>query len=140
MAEAAKIAVYRAAWTRLNNATGAGTSIYQDYVPENRTRPYLLMQTQSDVERNFHTRQQDPDFVLLVKAVSDDVDEARTIAQQALELLDDQGEQDKGGLSGGPDWYLLKAMVEEHIDTNYKVGTTRIFEEGFQIRITLQEK
>lgn len=140
MAEAAEIAVYRAVWTRLNNATSAGTNIYQDYVPEKKTRPYILYQIQSQGERNFHTRQQDPEFVVLVKAVSDDVDVARTIKQQALELLDDQGEQDLGGLSGGADWYLLKATVEEHIKMSYMNGTTRIFERGFQARIIMQEK
>lgn len=140
MAEDVTIAVYRAVWTRLNSATGAGTNIYQVYVPENKTRPYILIQTQSNGARNFHTRQQDPELVLLIKSVSDDVDVARTIKQQALELLDDQGIQDLGGLSGGADWYLLKAMVEEHIQMNYMNGTTRVFEEGFQLRVTMQEK
>jgi len=140
MAEAAEIAVYRAIWTALNGNTDADANMYQDYVPENKTRPYILLQIQSQGERNFHTRVQDPEFVVLVKAVSDDVDVARTIKQQALELLDDQGEQDLTGLSGGTDWYLLKAMVEEHIKMSYMNGTTRIFEEGFQIRVTMQEK
>lgn len=140
MAEAADIAVFRALSLRLNGATGAGTNIYQVYVPENKIRPYILCQIQSQGERSFHLRKQDPEFVMLIKAVSDAHDEARTIAQQALELLDDQGEQDLAGLSGGTDWYLLKAMVEEHIRMTYKNGTTRIFEEGFQLRIVLQEK
>ncbi len=140
MAEAAKKAIYRAVMARLTGMTGAGTNIYTDYVPENKLRPYLLLQIQSNVSRNFHVRLQDPDIILLVKAVSEDTEEALDIKQEALELLDDQGEQDLGNLAGGADWYILKAMVEESVFLTYKTGVTRLFEEGFQIRITLEEK
>jgi hypothetical protein len=139
--EAAKKAAFRALSGRLRNATDAQDRVYVQFVPDKVIRPYLLIQTQSDVQRNFHTRQQDPALVLLVKAVSNDDSEALDIKQQAEILLDDQGEQDKGGLSGGDDWHILKATVEEGIEQNYKVGTsTRVFEQGFQIRLVMQEK
>lgn len=140
MAEAAEKAAYRAVSNRLFNVTDAGENVFVQYVPENKTRPYILLNIQAGGERNFHTRMQDPELVMLVKAVSTDPGEALDIMQVCKELLDDQGEQDLLGLSGGNDWHLLKVMVEEHISMTYMVGTTRIFESGFQARITMQEK
>lgn len=140
MAEAPEKAAYRAVSNRLFNATDAGEHVYVQYVPEDKERPYILLNIQASGERNFHTRQQDPEMVMLVKAVSPEPDVALDIKQQCLELLDDQGEQDLQGLSGGVDWHLLKAMVEEHISMTYMTGTTRIFESGFQIRLKMQEK
>jgi hypothetical protein len=138
--EAAKKAAYRAVSGKLRNATDAEDRVLLDFVPDKTTRPYLLIQTQAQTQRNFHTRQQDPSFVLLIKAVALDDSTALDIMQQALQLLDDQGEQDLGGLSGGNDWHILKATVEEFIHQQYKVGTsTHIFEQGFQIRIVMQE-
>lgn len=137
--EAAKKAAYRAITSKLRNSTDAADRVHLDYVPEKVSRPYILVQNQSQVQRNFHTRQQDPALVLLIKAVANDASSALTIMQQALVLLDDQGEQDLGGLSGGDDWHILKASVEEYIHMNYMVGTSRIFEEGFQIRLVMQE-
>lgn len=140
MPEHPKIMLYRVIGTRLNGNTDAGTNIYASYVPENKSRPYLLMTVPSNVERQFHLRTQDPSVVVQIKAVSTNEAQALTICQQAVELLDDQGEQDLGGLVGGSDWYLLKAMVEERMSNPYDVGTTKIFEELFNVRITLQEK
>lgn len=140
MAEAPEKAAYRAVSNRLFNATDAGEHVYVRNVPENKARPYIRIRIQANGERNFHTRQQDPELVMLVNAVSPDLDVALDIKQQCLELLDDQGEQDLQGLSGGVDWHLLKAMVEERISMDYMTGTTQIYEEGFQIRIKMQEK
>jgi len=140
MPEAAKKAAYRAVTSKLRNATDAESRVHLDYVPENIVRPYLLVRTQSQVQRNFHTRQQDPAMVLLIKAVASDDSTALDIMQQAVMLLDDQGEQDLGGLSGGDDWHILKVTIEEFIAMNYSVGTsTRVFEQGFQIRLVMQE-
>ena len=140
MAEHPKIMLGRVLSTRLSGNTGAGSSVYISYVPEKKTRPYLLITTPSLSERNFHWRQQDPDVIVQIKAVSSSEPEALTICQQALELVDDQGEQDLGGLVGGVDWNLLKAMIEERMSMSYEVGTSKVFEEIFNVRITLQEK
>lgn len=140
MAEDPKLMLYRVIGTQLNNNTDAGNNVYASYVPENKSRPYLLMTVPSNVERHFHWRKQDPSIVVQIKAVSTDEAQALTIRQQAIELIDDQGEQDLGGLVGGSDWYLLKAMVEERMSNPYDVGTTKVFEELFNVRITLQEK
>lgn len=141
MPEAAKKAAYRAVTSKLRNATDAESRVYVDFVPDKVVRPYLLVQTQAQVQRNFHTRQQDPSLVLLIKAVANDDSVALDIMQQAIVLLDDQGEQDLGGLSGGDDWHILKATIEEYIHQSYMVGTsTRVFEQGFQIRLVMQEK
>ena len=133
-------AVFRAVSDRLFNATDAGQNVYVEYVPENKSRPYLLIQIQSAGERNFHLRKGDPEPVLMIKAVATSSSEALDIRQQAKALLDDQGEQDLGGLSGGADWYILKAKAEEMMSQTYMTGTTRIFEKNFQLRMTMEEK
>ncbi|PSN79618.1 hypothetical protein C8B47_10800 [filamentous cyanobacterium CCP4] len=140
MAEHPKQMLYRVIGTRLSGNTDAGTNLYTSYVPEKKTRPYLLITVPSLPERNFHFRQQDPSATVQVKAVSSNEAQALTILQQAFELLDDQGEQDKQGLVGGADWHILKAMCGERMSMSYEVGTTKVFEEIFHVRIDLQEK
>ncbi|MGJ3241165.1 MAG: hypothetical protein ACFE0Q_20815 [Anaerolineae bacterium] len=140
MAEDPQLMVYRVIGTRLNDATDAGTGVYVSYVPENKTRPYLLVSVPSAPERNFHLNQSDPTMTVQVKAVATSEAAALTIRQQAIDLLDDEGEQDGGALVGGDDWHILKAMVQERMSMSYEVGTTRIFEQIFNIRLTLQER
>ena len=140
MAEHPKQMLYRVVGTRLSGNTDAGTNVYVSYVPENKTRPYLLITVPTMPERHFHYRQQDPSAVVQVKAVDINEANALTVIQQAFELLDDQGEQDLGGLVGGADWHILSAMCSERMSMSYEVGTTKVFEEIFHVRIVLQEK
>ena len=139
MAEHHLIAVYTALRSALSGNTSAGTRVYAESIPEGVARPYLFVRQATGVQRHFH-RDQDPEVIVDVKAVANDWATAASIAQAAGELLDAQGEQDGAGLSGGTDWYLLKAMREGDIFQQYFVGTEQVYEEGFQLRIILQEK
>lgn len=140
MAEHPKKMLYRVFGTRLNNATGAGTNIYSSYVPEDKTRPYILITVPDSRERHFHQHKQDPSVIVQIKAVSSNEVQALDICQEAVELVDDQGEQDSGGLLGGADWHILIVNVEERMSQSYDVGTTKVFEELFKVRVTLEEK
>ena len=79
-------------------------------------------------------------MVVQVKAVATGKRASLEISQQAFELLNDHGEQDLGGLVGGDDWHILKAQCSNRMSMPYTVGTTKIYEEIFQVRIVLQEK
>lgn len=140
MAEAAKKAAYRALSNRLYGNTAVAMDVYLQYVPEKVVRPYLLVTNQAGGERHFHNRVQDPELIFLIKAVALDPGAALDLMQEARDLLDDQGEQELGGVVGGVDWYIHRVRVEEHISQSYLTGTTRIFEEGFQVRIVMQER
>lgn len=140
MAEHPTLMLYRVIGTRLNNNTDAGTNVYTRRVPADKVRPYILITVPTNTERNFHWRQQDPSVIVQVKAVSTDLTQALTICQQCVELLDEQGEQDIGGLVGGDDWHILLVHVRERMSMDYEVGTSQVFEEIFNLSITLQEK
>jgi len=134
------VAALTAIHSRLNNQTDAGNRVRSVKVPDTLAKPYLVINKATGTQRNFHTRKGDPSYLFDVKAVANDVETALTIAQQAAELLDDQGEQDLGGLSGGTDWHILKAMVEGEITQKYPVGTSTVYEEGFQLRVNMEAK
>lgn len=140
MAENPTLMLYRVIGTRLSGNTDAGTTVYARRVPKDATRPYLLISVPTNTERNFHHRLQDPAVTVQIKAVSTDLTEALAIIQQAVELVDEQGEQDLGGLVGGTDWHILKVHVRERMSMDYEVGTSQVFEEIFNLSITLQEK
>lgn len=140
MAEHPRIMLNHVIGNRINGNTDAGSNFYMGYVPENKARPYIVVIPVTNLERHFHTRVQDPDIVLLLKAVSTNEKQALVIAQQVKELLDDQGEQDKAGLVGGDDWHILRCRADEGMSQSYKVGSSRVFEECINVRITLQEK
>lgn len=141
MAEHPRLMLYRVIGSRLNGATDAGTSVYTTKVPANKARPYILITVPSMQERNFHIRQGDPTTLVQIKAVATSERVALTVCQQAIELLDDQGEQDLGGLVGGADWHVLKAMVENRMTpAPYTQGNSEIYEDMFQLRVILQER
>lgn len=140
MAESSELMLRRVFGSRLNNATSAGTNVYTGSVPKDVARPYLLITIPVNVERNWHHRKQDPSVVVQIKAVSADETEALVIRQEAIELVDQQGEQDPGGMSGGADWHLLTVNVTDQMSNPYMVGTTRIFEKIAKVHVTLEEK
>jgi len=140
MAEHSQMAVMRAIHGVLNGNTDADNRVRSVKVSEKLAKPYLVINKATGTQRNFHWRKADPTYLFDIKAVADDIETALTIAQQAFELLDDQGEQDLQGLSGGDDWHILKSMVEGDISQMYPVGTSTVYEEGFQLRVVMEEK
>ncbi|MEL7435140.1 MAG: hypothetical protein AAFN11_14430 [Chloroflexota bacterium] len=94
----------------------------------------------SDLDRGFTWSKQDPELVVLIKAVSKNEAQALAIIAAAGARLDNQGEQDLSGMSGGEDWHLLKVTVEERLTNDYGQGTNRVFEKCVKVRIVLQEK
>lgn len=140
MAEHPEIMLYRVIGTVLSGNTDAGSSVYASFVPENKTRPYLLMTVPSMQERDFHYNAQDPVATVQVKSVSSNEAEALGISQEAFELLNDQGEQNQGGLVGGADWSILSAVCGNRMSMSYDVGTVKVYEKIFQVSIVLQEK
>lgn len=142
MAEHPARAALRAVEKALYGNTVCGDNCHMEKVEQGEAKPYLVYRRATGGERNFHTRKGDPEYVIDVKCVANDLATALQGAQQAKELLDDKGYQDaaSGALENSADWYILKAMVEGEIRQQYMVGTLTIYEEGFQLRVTMEAK
>ena len=140
-------AVYAAYRTALTDGAALwGTKAYADDVPRNTsggvavTRPYVIYSFAGGGDAS-DINQPDPDLLVDVIGVADNVADALLMAQQIRERLDDHGELDATMLAGSST-YMLKTITHEmriHF-IERALGTLPIFHSGGRYRNILEKR
>jgi hypothetical protein len=134
------IVLYRAVRGRLTSTPEAwGQRVYHDLAPAEAQTPYVVFSTASARERN-RLRKRDAEFVVLVRVVSDALDEGLVMAERTAALLNDAGDQDiaNGDLFAGSDWRILTITQERMVQYVEMVNAKRLHHCAAEYRVVME--
>jgi hypothetical protein len=140
MAEDAKAALYKAVRRRMVAANVP--KIYLGQAPAKETRPYYVFAILSGGEANL-IKAKDAEYTLMIKCVSDKIDEALAGSALIAEWFNDSGILDadnaNGQWDGGDVWDILTVTQGLIVSVIENVqGATQIYHEGHQFRVRME--
>tara|TARA_S200002703_G_scaffold154303_3_gene156906 strand:+ start:1153 stop:1569 length:417 start_codon:yes stop_codon:yes gene_type:complete len=132
--------LYSSIFARLTNDPIWSDRVYPDMVPANKIRPYVVYFITAGGESNT-LKKDDAEFIIAVKCVSTKLSESLSGSSRISELLNNQGSQDSGLVSGDSDW-IIKTITQGRViqDVEMIKNSIPLYNSGQMFRITMEKK
>lgn len=112
--------------------------VHPDRAPGDVDYPYVTYGMVSGGETN-QVHDRDPEFLIDVVCVSDNLGEALTGAALIATLLNDQGAQDGGAVTGDDDWDILTITQQGRIHLRDDLKEAQpIYHEGHEFEVKME--
>lgn len=142
MAEFAYSALAKALRARIAGSGGElwGQRVYPEQAPSGAAMPYAIYSLNAGGDTNLRKRD-DAEYMVMVKIVSTNMNEAMTGAGRISALLNNAGIQDNAttGMTAGSDWSILTTDVDQSIQYIENVdNVSQFYHAGHMIRIQME--